>query len=487
MVDIYFTDFFKVRPSLLARYGAFNVSLVRDLPLFIDPFLLFNSRKRNYRALHEGIIKYVRFLRDRSAAGDLARGHLQAWFMFSEVRQTWLGYSQTGNRGSGLGSDFAGTLNRNLNTIFTDFGSERVTIGSHLEKLCLIQDGVGRDNISDFTTNLIKPFLLEYTQAFARTHLQPEQRRRVSVERARFDYGTHSWAHEEFELPWFESDYVMLTPRDLLTKDETWINRPDLLENFEQIASAIPNAQLRAQVNDYFLRQLTKDSKAVEKRAAAASAIRSFPVVLEHYIRYQEDRGDQAKAASSAKVKESEALYVEHVRSLVDLLNDTTQFYRQPSNTLDEARARVLFLKDVIENKGGHRFFYWKGQPLEREGDLQILYRLTWFGTPSDVSREVNDGRGPVDFKVSRGARDKSLVELKLASNSQLKRNLLKQLPVYERASDADRSLKVIIYFSQTELERVRGILRELRLEGNADVILIDARIDNKPSGSKAA
>jgi hypothetical protein len=487
MVDIYFSDFFKVRPGTLAQYGAFNVSLVRDLPLFIDPFLLFNSKKRRYRALHEEIITYVRFLRDRSAAGDLGRGHLQAWFMFSEVRQTWLGYSQTGNRGSGLGSDFAGALNRNLNSIFTDFGSERVTLSSHLEKLCLIQDGVGRDNISDFTTNLIKPFLLEYTQTFALEHLKPAQRRRINVERARFDYETQSWAHEVFELPWFEGDFVLLTPRDLLTKDETWINRPDLLDHFEQIASAIPNEQLRAQVNDYFVRQLTKDAKAPEKRAAAASAIRSFPLVLEHYIRYQEDHGDQAKATSSAKVKESEALYVEHVRSLVDLLNSATQFYQQPSNTLEEARARVMFLKDVIENKGGHRLFYWKGRPLEREGDLQILYRLTWFGTPSDVSREVNDGRGPVDFKLSRGAKDKSLVEMKLASNTQLKRNLLNQLEVYQRASDANRSLKVIIYFSASELERVRGILRELKLDTNPDVILIDARADNKPSGSKAA
>ena len=36
MVDIYFSDFFKLRPNTLAQYGAFNVSLVRDLPLFID-------------------------------------------------------------------------------------------------------------------------------------------------------------------------------------------------------------------------------------------------------------------------------------------------------------------------------------------------------------------------------------------------------------------------------------------------------------------
>ena len=38
---IYFSDFFKIDSKLLEEYGAFNVSLVNDLPLFIDPFLIF--------------------------------------------------------------------------------------------------------------------------------------------------------------------------------------------------------------------------------------------------------------------------------------------------------------------------------------------------------------------------------------------------------------------------------------------------------------
>src|SRR5205823_6047092 len=122
--------------------------LVTDLPLFIDPFLLFNSRKRVYRNLHEEVIRYLRFLRDRAVAGDQSPGLLQAWYTFSEVKQNWLGYSATGNRGSALGPDFAQALNKNLHTIFQDFGQPGIARGNHLEKLCLISDGVGRDRIS---------------------------------------------------------------------------------------------------------------------------------------------------------------------------------------------------------------------------------------------------------------------------------------------------------------------------------------------------
>src|SRR4029450_12155985 len=82
--------------------------------LFIDPFLLFNSTKPEYRALHDSIIDYLRFLRDMSVSSNhINKGLLQHLFVFSEVKQNWLGYSKIGNQGSGLGPDFARALHSN--------------------------------------------------------------------------------------------------------------------------------------------------------------------------------------------------------------------------------------------------------------------------------------------------------------------------------------------------------------------------------------
>jgi hypothetical protein len=111
---------------------------------------------------------------------------------------------------------------------------------------------------------------------------------------------------------------------------------------------------------------------------------------------------------------------------------------------------------------------------------------MTWYASESDVTREANDGRGPVDFKVSKGSKDKALVEFKLAKNSQLARNLQKQADIYQRASDAPVTIKVIIYFSASEKARVENILGKLKLTGHPTIVLIDARRDNKPSGSRA-
>src|SRR6266478_2670892 len=167
-MNLFFSDYFRVPPDAIDDYGGFNVSLVADLPLFIDPFLLFNSKKAEYQQLHLRIIDYLRFLREKSADRHLDHGLIKAWYRFPEVQQNWLGFSVDSNKGSGLGHDFADALHTNLHRIFTDFGNERVTKSGHLEKLCLIREGVGKDNISDFATNLILEYLLEYTQKFAR-------------------------------------------------------------------------------------------------------------------------------------------------------------------------------------------------------------------------------------------------------------------------------------------------------------------------------
>src|SRR5205807_1624846 len=134
-----------------------------------------------------------RFLRDKSIAGGMTEGLLRAWYCFPEVKQNRLGFCIIGNEGNGLGITFARALNENLNRLFSDFGEEKVTKGSHLEKLVLIRDRVGRDNISDFTTNLIKGYLLEYTQQFAIKNIAAEKRQKVRVSKVRFNYEFGVW------------------------------------------------------------------------------------------------------------------------------------------------------------------------------------------------------------------------------------------------------------------------------------------------------
>ena len=146
---------------------------------------------------------------------------------------------------------------------------------------------------------------------------------------------------------------------------------------------------------------------------------------------------------------------------------------------------RVVYLKQVIENNDGYKLFYDKNkQVVTSEKDLQLLFRFVWYETSFSVDSEVNNGRGPVDYKVSKGAKNSTLVEFKLASNSKIKQNLAHQVEVYKNANQTKNSIKVILFFSRAEKLTVEKVLKELKLDTAENIILIDASLQTKASAS---
>ena len=494
-MKVYFSDFFNLNPDVIEKYGAFNISLINDFPLFIDPFLLFNSDKKEYQEMHREILRYVAFLRDRSISmARVPDGLLRSWYCFPEVKQTWLGYSVIGNRGRGPGMEFARALNDNLHGMFSNFDESKISRSPHLEKLCLIKENTGCDNISDFITNLIKGYLLEYTQNFAKENINPLNLKNFRVPHVSFNYKTNSWHSRTFILPMYDKDFVLLTPKDLLTKDDTWINKYDLINQFHDIVATISNEELRDQLNIYFLESLPKPEytkkgkeKAFRKKDIARAVnevIRKYPEFLDYYIKYKEDHGEEAKSVSKERVEEAQSLFVDELSAFINQLSQKTKFYEKHGDTLEESYERVSFLKNVIEDKDGYRLFYINGKPIKRESDIHIMFRLTWFASLSAISREANEGRGPVDFVISKGASDKTLVEFKLASNTKLTQNLTNQVEIYKKAHDTENTIKVILFFSEQEEKKVKRILEDLGISNEKYVVLIDARKDNKISAS---
>ncbi len=243
------------------------------------------------------------------------------------------------------------------------------------------------------------------------------------------------------------------------------------------------NEQIRAELDNYLISVLSEEPTKKEYDTALTDFTFKHPDLIDYYIKFKEDNGDKAVERSYIKVADSKLVYVEQFGGLARFLRDNSLFYQIAGNTAKEAYDRIIYLKDVIENKGGWKYLYKGDKPIAKEEDTHILYRLTWYGTISDVSREVNDGRGPADFKISRGSADKTIVEFKLASNPQLRKNLANQVEIYKKASDADYGYKVIFYFTDGELKKVQDILQELNLSKERSIVLIDAR--KKLSASK--
>ena len=481
---VYFSDRFNVSPQVLDEYGAFDISVVSDLPVFIDPFLLFNSDKDQYQALHDQILDYLRFLRDH-AHEPLEPGRIKSWYTFSEVRQNWLGFSVDSNRGHGLGRKFAVSLHAALGDVLDNFGDETITSSSHVEKLALIRPGVGRDTISDLTTNLIKHYLLRYTSEFADAHLAPADRKTISVPRAKFNYNTQTWATAKYDLPFTDGDFVILTPADLLTKDDTWINQSDMMSSFDRLPDVIGNDQLRADMNNYLRMRLTSRSSDRERREVRRRALLQFPELIDCYIKLKEDTGDQAVAISRDKVVDTQEMLRDQVQRAARDLAEKTNLFEKPWTSYDEALQAVETFKDYVENQDGWRVINrGGGKNFANETEVQGFFGLLLQPSRFDVNREANNGRGPVDFKISMGL-DKTLIEFKLAKSSSLERNMERQVAVYEKANKTNSSVFVVIGYTQSEITKAARVMKKLGLDqpDARKVVVIDA--SPKASASK--
>lgn len=489
---IYFSDVFNVKHSLVEKYGALDISLVCDNPAFVDPFLIFANPK--YKKLHDFIVEYLKFLRNlalQKQGQALDNGSFNHYYKFPEVRQAWLGYSVDGNAGLGLGKDFGNSLYRNLHKIFSKFGTEEITESSHLEKLCLVEEGVGVDKISDFTLNLIKRFLLEYTSDFANQHLDKGLLSEFSVRKVDFDFKKGIWSDARFTLPFLEingkKEFVLLVPKEIITKEDTWISKNDFLENDTAIFSVIPGDELRAKINKYFYdnlqiklnkkKQAEKDYSKKSRANALAKTVYEYPEILDYYIRLKEQKKNDALKLHVADP--------ESVNFFFDATTIQKEFATQSFKKLssfDDCVARIDYFKKTLESNS--KDLYLKGKPLQ-ENQLRLMFKNVTYGSLFNYDSEVNNGRGPIDFIISYGSQDKTGLELKRASNSKLKKNLLNQSKVYQEDGNLKHVIKVIFFFSDTELERVNRVLKEINKQvDNQEIFLVDCR--KKQSGSNA-
>lgn len=252
------------------------------------------------------------------------------------------------------------------------------------------------------------------------------------------------------------------------------------------VLEAAENDQLRTDVNNYLGRRLTEKSSDKEQREVRALALRAFPELVDCYIKVKEDTGDQAVARSRKKVDDTQALLRDQVQRVAHDIAQKTSLYEKPWTSQLEAREAVEIFKNYVENQDGWRVFNkGDGKGLSSEQDVQLFFGLLLQVSRFDVNREVNNGRGPVDFKISMGL-DKTLIEFKLAKSSSLKRNMENQVEVYKKANGTDSAVFVVIAYSAKEVEKTENAARDLGLNrpDSMEVVIIDA--SPKESASKA-
>ena len=138
-----------------------------DIPLYVDPFLLWNSPSQQDQALHTTIINSFNQLNYLVKKNKLEEA-IEILVSISECSEVGLGVSKI-RKGVRMGNKQAKEILDLFSNIpeYSQFGF------SHFEVIQPYIAGISKDRVSDIACNYIKSFLIDYTMEQCETHAIP--------------------------------------------------------------------------------------------------------------------------------------------------------------------------------------------------------------------------------------------------------------------------------------------------------------------------
>ncbi|MGD9791710.1 MAG: hypothetical protein AB7Q00_13920 [Phycisphaerales bacterium] len=281
-----FSDYFGTTCSQ-AELDFVDITLGRDIKVFLDPYALANTRTdwcEDAHAIAWGFFDLVlRRLKDgkREEAKRLL-GHLH------EDNRTRLGYSDDKPQGTGFGE----SLTVPFMNAWQDSDAFKSGYIGDLETAALFVDGIGLDIVSDMTTNMIHEPLAKYTQEQCRLLGIPmEKSENLVVWR-----NGVGWIPERFDLPTDGVFPVLLVPRSIIRKDLSLEPDPyltDFLDEYyeksdphatsslEKLIQQVPMKHKGKSVHRRDLRE--KLWKKGSKKSVMAKVMEGAPKTLDGY------------------------------------------------------------------------------------------------------------------------------------------------------------------------------------------------------------
>lgn len=194
-----------------------DVHVDRDNLLFIHPTAIRNGLESELAARACGRIsgftaELIR-CRESPLAADQTKGLSLLRSGLKEPNETRLGYTRYGSRGHGWGPGLGKQLWKALNSPLCKRG-----LLTNLEHLPLFVPGVGQDLISDMTTRLAMPELVEFTGRMVDQfpELKPSVRK---IQLVVWDVDRCKWATQEAELPYVRGKHLVLLPKSWVSKN----------------------------------------------------------------------------------------------------------------------------------------------------------------------------------------------------------------------------------------------------------------------------
>lgn len=454
----------------------FDPVLNIDTKLFIDPFLIYSSETGNFIGSHDDIISFFNnvFMLLAKSSGNprtVPWKKAENLLKIREVSELCLGYTKSGTRGSAAGSKLAAQMSE---AIYDVIRSGKTNI-SHFEELAIIKEGIGADRISDITAGILRQRFIKYTQFFCINHKIPLVSKKFR--QGYFNQNFLNWMPIEADLPLnpYSEEAILLTPKNFLRQlptinlDEFW---DYAFENENETLRNDFSYDIQKNVNRYIIIEFAKRHPEVRDRFIESTE-KSPP---NPYDFSKDIKGFVRWYSASRNYCQSKPLKIE--------IDSESSFKTAIKDMINE------FANYIENNKGWSLLWNDNGKPKSEEAAQNLFLGIVMHycrANNIDISREANIGRGPVDFKTSRGYAIRALLELKLAKNTKFWNGLNKQLPKYMQAEKISIGYFLIIMFNEKDYKRL-NLLRQKVEDVNKKTgytilsIAIDASLNPVPA-----
>lgn len=449
-----FCDEFFVDKEKLKELGALDIILDFDTKYFIDPALLRKTNVPEFSGASANVEKYfagiVALVRNSSSEGDMYWKKAEKLLTFKEIKATCLGYSNRSTSGNAIGRELRKGILRTIKELLRSGTVEPIIF----ELLGVFQEKIGCDRISDLVTFIVRKEIEAYT-------------RRILME-----VGLEKVNERGLVVNPYNKEDVLLLPMEILSP-------LPIADSYDDIDfSCAENERVRNDINQYFDLGSRKKLSKEEINSLMINNLQFREQIVDAYKKNVPDAYDFGTDSAGQIIwyEKSREAIVKHPLRLVSPRNE------------EELLSLVVIIcnqfKRLIEENGLWRLLYDDKYQAKHESAAQLLF----FGIADaycgandiGISREVNNGQGPVDFKFSIGYQKRVLVEIKLTSNPQLLHGMDKQLPIYMKQENTQKAIYLIIENGHHKrLEAFQNYYNKLDVNTREKVpyILIDGNI----------
>lgn len=443
--------------------GVFDPVLDIDANYFINIKRLNDTEvdefKESYKSINNFFKQIGLLLANSKCSGDKMYREAIRKFPRGEVNGIGLGYSK-GKHGSGIGGKIVEKIIKDAKEII-DTGINEPEI-FHL--VGLFEEKVGPDRLSDMFANIIEIDIENYTR-----HIN-----------SKLGINKENYPQLEFDGDYLINPYkasrILLLPKDIL-------HELPIADEWEDIDRVCMEMELiRAEINGIIGDEWSKLSKSTKKEFIRKNIMNNpkhLNKLLSSYKSYKVEKYDfENDKLGEYKVPK----YVTSIAKENPLI-----IQGKEENPLKVALIICNKFKDLVENNKLYELLYTDDGKARKEK----ISQLAFYGISEaycqannlDISPEANAGRGPVDFKLSRGYDEKIVIEMKLTTNPQLIHGFKEQIIEYSKAEKTNQCIYLVIDNGgpKKRLDTLKKVYDESKDKPKTPILII---IDANPKES---